>query len=89
MKNPNEPESKFSHLMGKGFAHLQDGFDQISAWGFNKLKKVDSAPKEDEHEIVKASRKVGGFLGELGSEYYNEYERLKKDRQKKDNETIN
>lgn len=80
---PKSPKSekKLSHLLGKGVAHIQDGMDQLATWGFKKLKEVDTKPKkEDEHTVIKASRKVGGFLGEVGSEYYSEYENIKKKR---------
>ncbi len=80
-KSSQEP--KVSHLLGKGCAHIQDGFDRIFAWGFGKLKDVDTIPKKDEHTVIKASRKIGGFLGELGTEYYSEYEGIKKKRAKK------
>lgn len=80
-KTPQEP--KISHLLGKAGAHLQDGFDRVCEWGFGQLQKVDTKPKKDEHKVIKASRKIGGFLGELGTKYYSEYEDIKKKRTKK------
>jgi hypothetical protein len=76
--------TKISSLIGKGFAHIQDGFDRVCVWGFDKLKKVDTktAPK-NENQIVHGARKVGGFVGEVGTEYFEEYKNLKKEEEEK------
>lgn len=84
MPKTQETEQKISHIFGKGIAHIQDGFDQAFDWGFKKLKKIEEIPpKENEHQAIKITKKIGGFIGELGSEYYKEYEKIKKERTSK------
>ena len=84
MPKKAQQDPKLTHLLGKGCAHIQDGLDQVVDWGFKKLKKLEETPpKKDEHEFLKATRKDGGFIGELGTEYYKEYEKIKHERSKK------
>lgn len=77
------PSYKISRFIGKGFAHIQDTFDQACVWGFKSLKKLDTkeSPKT-EHSFVRGLRKIGGVLGELGDSYFEEYENIKKRRKK-------
>lgn len=78
------PSHKIPRFIGKGFAHLQDIFDQACLWGFKKLKKIDvHKPAKTEHPFIKGLRKAGGFLGELGSSYFKEYENIKKRSERK------
>lgn len=77
-KKSQKKDPKFSQLLGKGCAHVQNGIDEVVDWGFKKLKKIEKNPKKkDEHTLVKITRKIGGFIGDAGTEYYKEYKRIK------------
>ncbi len=77
---------KVARTAGKGLAFVQDTIDRTVAWGFGKLKDVNTDTKRDENKIIKVAKQAGGFVGEMGSEFYKEYDRLKADREKKDPE---
>lgn len=64
-------------------AFVQDTMDRAFAWGFGKLKKVSKEPDKTENKVLKVSKKVGGFIGDTGAEYYKEYDRLKSSRKEK------
>lgn len=68
--------------LGKGFAHFQNGVDEVLFWGFSKLKKSSAYKKPPQNKGVKIVRNIGGFLGEMGSEYFEEYEKLKQKKRK-------
>jgi hypothetical protein len=74
-----------SHI-GTALAHLQDTIDIAVSWGFHKLKKV-KLDEEADHPAKSNAKKVATsffkFYGELGETFYDEYEKLKKDRQSK------
>ncbi len=76
--------------VGKAFVHVQHTVDNVATWGFAKLEKASKEQsKEAEVKTGKAAvvkkylRKGAGFLGETGSEYYQEYEKLKQKQKKK------
>lgn len=79
----NEQTKKASKVLGKGLAHVQDAVDRVFAWGFGKLKDSSKDPEKEENQVIKAGKKVGGFIGDAGVEYYDEYEKLKKARDDK------
>ena len=49
---------------------------------FGILKEKSSKSKDGDNKFVRAGKKIGGFIGEAGSEYYKEYERLKNKKDK-------
>ena len=79
MKNKN---IRPSILLGKGLAHVQDIVDRGFFWGFKTLKSSTKNSKKEENKLLRYAKRVGGFVGEAGSEYYKEYESLKTKREK-------
>lgn len=76
------PKKKFksAEAIGKTFAVLQHSFDKLFEWGFKEIKKKSNQKPQtkDESGFVKTLKKIGGFFGEMGEEYYRKYEDLKK-----------
>ncbi len=69
---------KISHLLGHGFAHLQNTIDKVAAWSFGKLKKVGSKKdRKNTGRIAHESKRVAKFFGEMGTEYFKKYSELK------------
>lgn len=75
----------WAKTLGSGLANVQNGFDKLVEFGFEKLQKVDTTPpKKDEikNPYMRAVAKFGvgtiGFIGQLGKSYYDSYEELKK-----------
>lgn len=81
-KNDTAQDPSLAEIAGEGFALLQHGIDKAVAWGFKKMKEVDT---EESPEITNpylrtaadAGRKTLGFLGRAGQAYYKRYEELK------------
>ncbi len=72
-------KSKSAKIIGSGLAILQHNFDKLFEWGFKEMKdKSAKKNRKKECKVMKALRKVGGFLGIMGEEYYKKYEDLKK-----------
>ncbi len=70
--------------MGHGLAHLQDVVDRTIAFGFKKMKHVGTKKvKEESSKFRRYFRKTAGFLGEMGSSFYEKYEEIKEKRPKK------
>lgn len=70
---------KFSKKVGIFFAHVQNALDDGVCWGAKKLKNISQKKntQQKEHAIFSATRKTAGFIGEVVTEYYREYEKLK------------
>jgi hypothetical protein len=79
----NNDKKKTAETIGRGLAFIQDAVDRTVAWGFGKLKNVNKDAEKEENKIIKVARQAGGFIGETGSEFYKEYERLKSLRKEK------
>ena len=79
----SDKKMKTSRVIGKILAFFQDTIDRIISWGFGKLKSVDKDIDKTENKVLKVTKKIGGFIGETGSEYYEEYDRLKANRKSK------
>lgn len=71
-------EIKIPRLIGIFLARLQHLLDLVFLWIFNFLKNKSSQPKKSDNRVVRTGKKVGKFIGDTGSEYYKEYEELKK-----------
>ncbi len=76
--------------VGKFFAHVQHTLDNVASWGFSKLQqasKQDSSGTQEQSGKVavvkKFLRKGAGILGEAGTSYFEEYEKLKQHQRKK------
>lgn len=77
--------SGWAKLIGHGFAHLQNGIDEIVDIGFTVMKKVgddskDKPAKDTDSYGTKAGRLAKGalrFFGTMGDSYYKKYEELK------------
>lgn len=67
-------------IIGDGLAIIQHSFDKLFEFGFKEIKKQSAKePKsKNESKIVKVLKKIGGFFGVMGEEYYRKYEELKK-----------
>lgn len=75
---------KISHVVGDSFAHLQNTIDNVANWGFVKLQKAGLQKKgNNSGRLERAGRKIAGFLGEAGTEYYKKYDELKQKKEKK------
>lgn len=74
------PRTKFksAEMLGRGLAVLQHSFDKFFEWGFREMKKSASKPEKNSSKIIRIFKKIGGFLGVMGEEYYQKYENLKK-----------
>lgn len=72
---------KLPYKLGQVLAHVQDGVDQVVAFGFKSLKASGSQkPKKNDSSLKKTWLKAAGFLGETGSAFYDTYDELKKRR---------
>jgi phosphoglycolate phosphatase-like HAD superfamily hydrolase len=76
-------------FVGKTLAQVQHLFDNLFEWGFTKLKQEGAKPREiltdDKYAGLKnIARQGADFLGTAGTEYYHEYERLKKEKRDKE-----
>jgi hypothetical protein len=71
-------KKRYAHVIGNTLAYFQDTVDSVVTFGFNKLKKAESATaKKDQHKAVKFLGSAAGFLGEVGSQYYKKYDEIK------------
>lgn len=78
-KHDGDDRSKVPKIIGDGLAYVQHGVDVVLNWSFKKLKETSKPkPTGDEHVAVKTAKKVGGFFGDIGTEYYAKYEHLKR-----------
>ena len=75
---------KSAEIIGKGLAVLQHNFDKLFEWGFKEIKKQSNKKPESKTEsgFIKGLKKVGGYLGVMGEQYYKKYEDLKKKEKK-------
>jgi hypothetical protein len=67
-------------IIGDGLAIFQHSFDKLVEFGFKEIRKqsVKKPKSKDQSKIVKCLKKIGGFFGIMGEEYYRKYEDLKK-----------
>lgn len=76
------PKKKFKSaaFIGHGLAYIQHKFDKLFEWGFHEIKKKsDEKTKfKDENKFTRTLKKIGGYLGVTGEEYYKRYKDLKK-----------
>ncbi len=77
------PKPSAAKTIGRGLAYIQDTVDLAVSWGFNKMKKL-KVKEEDKSQAAslfkKGLNKTFRFVGELGESFYEEYEKLKQDR---------
>ena len=69
---------KSAAMLGRGLAVLQHSFDNLFKWGFTKMKKKAIKKEKNPSQFTQVLKKIGGFLGIMGEEYYKKYEELKK-----------
>ena len=72
--------SSWARTIGGALANLQHGLDEVTEWGFKKMKQVGKRKKSDpstESTPLRAAKGALGFLGEAGDAFYKEYESLK------------
>lgn len=75
---------KISTSLGEALAYIQDGVDQLVSFGFKELKKSGNTKvKKTDHPVKKTLLHTTGFLGELGSSFYEKYDEIKQKRMKK------
>ena len=74
----------WAKTLGSSFAHIQHGLDKTAEWGFAKMKEAGSKPKKNDttknvylRSAKNASKGTLQFLGQLGENYYKQYEKLK------------
>lgn len=78
--------SKIPETIGKYAAQVQDIIDRCIEWGFKKASAVsdetEGSQKKDENPIIGTGKKVVkttiSTFGRMGTSYYYEYQRLKK-----------
>lgn len=74
----------WARTLGAGLANIQHGLDKCAEWGFERLKEAGNLPKKDKtknkylRSIKRAAKGTIGFFGQLGDNYYEHYEELKK-----------
>ncbi len=75
----------WAKTLGAGLATVQNGFDKLVEFGFEKLQNVDTTPPTKEvirNRYMRSVAKFGvgtiSFIGQLGKSYYDSYEELKK-----------
>ncbi len=67
--------------LGRGLAYFQDTADRIVTFGFKKLKSAgNKKTKKNAHPVQKGAKKTVSFIGEVGTEFYETYEEIKKER---------
>lgn len=90
-KRSRHPVASF---LGKGYAHVQHGIDQLTEWGVAKLKQAEA------HDIIevetkathtrgrylrsaeKVVRSTFGFIGTFAESYFDKYRQLKTNQSK-------
>ena len=81
-----KPEKSLARGIGKTFACLQDTIDVFCSWFFFKLKKF-KLNENDRHKgkkfLKKTTNKTLNFLGDVGKSFYEEYEKLKEKKSKR------
>lgn len=77
MKNMKKENIKLSRLIGRVLAWVQHFIDLIISWAFGILKKKSGQPENGDNKVVRVGKRIGGFIGEAGTEYYKVYEKLK------------
>lgn len=70
--------TNIAQKLGYGLAILQHNFDKFFAWGFEEMKKTSEKKTKNSSKFTGVLKKIGGFLGVMGEEYYRKYEELKK-----------
>lgn len=74
----------WARTLGAGLANIQHGVDTLAEWGFKQLKSAGESPKKDRTKnrylrcVKHISKGAVGFLGQLGDNYYEKYEELKR-----------
>lgn len=77
MNNKNQ----LPKLIGKTFAHLQNGVDNLVSKGFSKLSEIEkSKTNPNQGKFIEVAKKAAGFLGSIGKSYYKEYDKIKQDK---------
>lgn len=77
-------KSSPAQKLGSVLAHVQDGVDQLVAFGFKKLRQSGTKNlKPSDSPLKKTAVKTAGFIGEAGSSFYQKYEEIKERRRKK------
>ena len=82
-----KPGNFWADSIGHGLAHVQDAIDDVSKWGFQKMRSAgeNKTPKKqkNENKYIYGAKKLGktslGFLGNIGDAFYDKYSDLKKD----------
>lgn len=83
MKKKSDKKTVASQL-GSVLAHVQDGVDQVVAFGFKKLKDSSSTKvKKTDSTLKKTLVETAEFLGDAGSSFYKKYDEIKEKRAKK------
>lgn len=71
-------------VIGKALAHFQDTVDLAVTWGFLKLKSTKIPARKEDHKAAGVIKKTANvlfrFFGEMGENFYSEYEKIKQDR---------
>lgn len=79
-----------ARLIGNSYAHVQDGIDRLTEWGFDQMRKQAEEDKKNrsgqrkQKPVVRKMSMIGkgvlGFLGAAGDAYFRTYSELKKKR---------
>ncbi len=81
-----------SQKIGSNFAVLQTYVDNVFEFGFKKLKTFgkESQPIENpetlKEQATELVHKSAGFIGDVGSSYYDTYQKLKAEKEEKNSE---
>ena len=76
--------------LGKFLANVQHTVDSAVTWGFERLEKSGKEPPKAPPPVTRVDkakhllRRGAGFVGEFGSSYYHEYEKLKQREKEQD-----
>ncbi len=88
-------EFKFlAKQLGYGFAHVQNGLDNLGKWAFHAMKDLGDQPdtkqkkNDTNNPYIKTAKEAAkgtiSFFGNLGESYLEKYEDLKR-KEKSDN----
>lgn len=84
-----------SHHIGSILARLQAFIDDVFEFGFKKLKALGKKkpkikdPESIKDQAVDIAHKSAEFIGDVGSSYYETYQKIKAEKDKKNDKNKN
>lgn len=81
----------FARKLGVGLAYFQSTVDNVLHFGFRKLRGFGAKKKRFDTDTVKGkvlhgAKSTASFLGALGESFYEKYNEIKAEKEKKNGE---